>query len=177
MKYESGMRITGKRNGKESAEQRSNNKTGQTNYKNSVGKHWAAVPSLTAAQSIQLSRLPIAAWTAKKEYTENYRPYLHLNVELQRSNLVSSAISIRILQDQLGIYFRYLDQDYEDLKRILGIDPLKITMLKCGTFEMYEEKYGNKIRTMNPESCEINDLLNCHRHDNIGRGAILNEWI
>ncbi len=128
-------------------------------------------------QAIQLSRLPIAAWTAKKEYTENYRPYLHLYVELQRSNLVSSAISIRILQDQLGIYFRYLDQDYEDLKRILGIDPLKITMLKCGTFEMYEEKYGNKIRTMNPESCEINDLLNCHRHDNIGRGAILNEWI
>ena len=65
----------------------------------------------------------------------------------------------------------------EDLKKILGIDPLKITMLKCGTFELYEQKYGTKIRTMNPESCEINDLLTCHRHDNIGRGAILNEWI
>jgi len=128
-------------------------------------------------QAIQLSRLPIAAWTAKKEFTENYRPYLHLYVEMERSNLVNSAISIRILQDQLGIYFRYLDQDYEDLKRILGIDPLKITMLKCGTFEMYEQKYGTKIRTMNPESCEISDLLTCHRHDNIGRGAILNEWI
>ena len=128
-------------------------------------------------QAIQLSRLPIAAWTAKKEFTENYRPYLHLYVELQRSNLVNSAISIRILQDQLGIYFRYLDQDYEDLKKILGIDPLKITMLKCGTFEMYEEKYGSKIRTMNPESCEISDLLSCHKNDNIGRGANLNEWI
>ena len=128
-------------------------------------------------QAIQLSRLPIAARTAKKEFTENYRPYLHLYVELQRSNLVNSAISIRILQDQLGIYFRYLDQDYEDLKKILGIDPLKITMLKCGTFEMYEEKYGSKIRTMNPESCEISDLLSCHKNDNIGRGANLNEWI
>ena len=128
-------------------------------------------------QAIQLSRLPIAAWTAKKEFTENYRPYLHLYVELERSNLINSAISIRILQDQLGIYFRYLDQDYEDLKKILGIDPLKITLLKCGTFEMYERRYGTKIRTMNPEGGEINDLLNCHRVDSFGKGDLLNEWI
>lgn len=127
-------------------------------------------------QAIQLSRLPIAAWTAKKEFTDNYRPYLHLYVELQRSNLINSAISIRILQDQLGIYFRYLDQDYEDLKKILGIDPLKITLLKCGTFELYEQKFGKKIRTMNPEGCEINDLLNCHLVD-YGKGGLLNEWL
>ena len=128
-------------------------------------------------QAIQLSRLPIAAWTAKKEFTENYRPYLHIYVELERSNLINSAISIRILQDQLGIYFRYLDQDYEDLKKILGIDPLKITLLKCGTFEMYERRYGTKIRTMNPEGGEINDLLNCHRVDSFGKGDLLDEWI
>ena len=127
-------------------------------------------------QAIQLSRLPIAAWTAKKEYTDNYRPYLHLYVELQRSNLLNSAISIRILQEQLGIYFRYLDQDYEDLKKILGVDPLQITLLKCGTFELYEQKYGS-IRSMNPETCEINDLLACHMYDGIGKGAYLNEWI
>ena len=128
-------------------------------------------------QAIQLSRLPIAAWTAKKEYTENYRPYLHLYVELQRSNLLNSAISIRILQEQLGIYFRYLDQDYEDLKKILGVDPLQITLLKCGTFELYQQKYGTQIRTMNPESCEINDLLACHMYDSLGKGAHMNDWI
>ena len=129
------------------------------------------------SQAIQLSRLPIAAWTAKKEYTDNYRPYLHLYVELQRSNLISSASSIRILPDQLGISFRYLDQDYEDLKKILGIDPLKITMLKCGTFDLYERRYGSKIRKMNPESCEINDLLVCHKLDGLGKEDLLNEWI
>ena len=128
-------------------------------------------------QAIRLSRLPIAAWTAKKEYSDNYRPYMHLYVELERSNLINSAISIRILQDQLGIYFRYLDQDYEDLKKILGIDPLKITLLKCGTFEFYERRYGKKIRPMNPEGCEINDLLNCHQIDSFGKGDLLNEWI
>ena len=128
-------------------------------------------------QAIQLSRLPIAAWTAKKEFTDQHRPYLHLYVELQRSHLINSAISIHLLQDQLGIYFRYLDQDYEGLKKILGIDPLKITLLKCGTFELYERKFGTKIRTMNAESCEINDLLNCHMVDSIGKGELLNEWI
>ena len=128
-------------------------------------------------QAIELSRLPIAAWTAKKEFTENNRPYLHLYVELQRSNLINSAVSIRILQDQLGIYFRYLDQDYEDLKKILGVDPRKITLLKCGTFEAYERKYGSKIRAMNPETCEINDLLVCHQIDSVGKGDLLNEWI
>ena len=128
-------------------------------------------------QAIELSRLPIAAWTAKKEFTENNRPFLHLYIEMDRSYLSSSAISIRILQEQLGIYFRYLDQDYEDLKKILGVDPLKITLLKCGTFEAYERRYGAKIRTMNPEPCEINDLLVCHRIDSIGKGGVLNEWI
>ncbi|MEE1180185.1 MAG: GH3 auxin-responsive promoter family protein [Lachnospiraceae bacterium] len=128
-------------------------------------------------QAIVLSRLPIASWTAKKEYSDNYRPYMHLYVELQRSNLINSAISIRILQDQLGIYFRYLDQDYEDLKKILGIDPLKITLLKCGTFELYERRYGKKIRPMNPEGFEINDLMSCHHADSFGKGDFLNEWI
>ena len=121
-------------------------------------------------QAIELSRLPIADWTAKKEFTENNRPYLHLYVELERSHLINSAISIRILQDQLGIYFRYLDQDYEDLKKILGVDPLKITLLKCGTF-------GTTIRRMNPESCEISDLMLCHESDRAGKGGMMNEWV
>lgn len=128
-------------------------------------------------QAIELSRLPIENWTAKKEFTENNRPYLHLYVELQRNNLINSAVSIRILQDQLGIYFRYLDQDYEDLKKILGIDPLKITLLKCGTFAAYNRKYGSTVRKMNPDSCEINDLLVCHQNDSIEGRGVLDEWI
>ena len=128
-------------------------------------------------QAIELSRLPIEAWTAKKEFTENNRPYLHLYVELQRDNLINSAVSIRILQDQLGIYFRYLDQDYEDLKKILGMDPLKISTMKCGTFAAYEKKFGTSIRKINPDGCEINDLLVCHRVDSVERGGTLDDWV
>ena len=128
-------------------------------------------------QAIELSRLPIEAWTAKKEFTENNRPYMHLYVELQRNHLINTAVSTRILHDQLGIYFQYLDQDYEDLKKILGVDPLKITMIKCGTFEAYERKFGGTIRAMNPESCEINDLLACHQFDCLERRGGMDDWI
>ena len=127
-------------------------------------------------QAIELSSLPIAAWTAKKEFTDNNRPYLHLYVELERDNLAGSAVSIRILQDQLGIYFRYLDQDYEDLKKILGVDPLKITLLKCGTFETYRRRFGTPIRSMNPGSREISDLLGCHQ-GGVGQEVFRNEWV
>lgn len=127
-------------------------------------------------QAIELSSLPIAAWTAKKEFTDNNRPYLHLYVELERDSLAGSAVSIRILQDQLGIYFRYLDQDYEDLKKILGVDPLKITLLKCGTFETYQRRFGASIRPMNPDSREISDLLGCHQ-GGVGKEVFRNEWI
>ena len=128
-------------------------------------------------QAIELSRLPIETWTAKKEYSENNRPYLHLYVELQRDHLFNSAVSIRILQDQLGIYFRYLDQDYEDLKKILGIDPLRITMLKCGTFATYEKKFGARIRKINPDGCDINALLMCHHSDKTEAGGENSDWI
>ena len=69
--------------------------------------------------SIRLSRLPIEDWIAKKEFTENNRPYLHCYVELESSALTNSAVSVQILQEQFGIYFKYLDHDYQDLKKIL----------------------------------------------------------
>ena len=63
------------------------------------------------------------------------------------------------------------------VEKILGVDPLKITMLKCGTFAAYKRKFGNTIRRMNPESCEINDLLTCHQFDSLERRGIVDDWI
>lgn len=128
-------------------------------------------------QAIKLSRLPIENWTAKKEFTPQNRPYMHLYVEMERTMLTTSAVSLQVLQEQLGVYFKYMDQDYQDLKKILGIDPLKITLVKCGTFAAYRKKFGADIRKMNPESCEINDLLECHSHEGIGRRGQIYEWV
>ena len=111
--------------------------------------------------AIELSGLKIAGWTAKKEYSPENRPLMHLYVELSPQVLTSSAISAQILREHLSVYFKYVDHDYQDLKKILGIDPLKITILKCGTFDSYLQRFGRPVRRMNPESCEVADLMAC----------------
>lgn len=111
------------------------------------------------AHAIELSGLKIAGWTAKKEYTSNKRPLFHLYVELDRAALTSCAVSEHILKEHLSVYFKYLDQDYKDLKKILGMDPLEVTILRCGTFDAFAQRFGRPIRRMNPSSQDLTDLL------------------
>ena len=66
---------------------------------------------------IALSKLPIINWVATKEYNEQNRPYLHMYVELERDALLNTAMSTNILKDLLSTYFKYIDQDYRDLKK------------------------------------------------------------
>lgn len=109
---------------------------------------------------IELSGLDVKDWVALKEFTQDKgRPYLHLYVELSGNMVVNRAVSREILKDHLTIYFKYVDQDYHDLKRILGMDPLEVTILKCGTFAVYEEKNGKKLRHINPSIHDVKDLI------------------
>lgn len=109
---------------------------------------------------IELSGLDVKDWVALKEFTQDKgRPYLHLYVELSGNMVVNRAVSREILKDHLTIYFKYVDQDYHDLKRILGMDPLEVTILKCGTFAAYEEKNGKKLRHINPSIHDVKDLI------------------
>ncbi len=80
-------------------------------------------------------------------------------VEMKRESLTSSAVTRDILREHLSVYFKYVDNDYKDLKRILGMDPLEITILKCGTFEEYERLTGKSVRAVNPSPYEIMELL------------------
>lgn len=43
-------------------------------------------------------------------------------VELAPGCVVNRAVSRELLKEHLTIYFKYVDQDYHDLKRILGMD-------------------------------------------------------
>ncbi len=107
---------------------------------------------------IEVSGLPVAGWVAAKEYTPNKRPYLHLYIELKADAITSSAVSCEILRDHLTIYFKYVDNDYKDLKKILGIDPLEITILHCGSFEEYKKRFGKISRRINPDAMELKAL-------------------
>ena len=108
---------------------------------------------------IGLSKLPIINWVATKEYNEQNRPYLHMYVELERDALLNNAMSATILKDLLSTYFKYIDQDYRDLKKILGMDPLQVTILTCGTFETYEKRTGKKLYHMSPSHYDLKGLL------------------
>jgi hypothetical protein len=110
-------------------------------------------------RAVDLSGLQIREWTAIKEYTDENRPRMHLYVELEREAIIGSAVHIDLLREQLGAYFKYLDSDYKDLKKILGVDPLEITVVKCDTFANYRERYGAPIRRINPSARQIANLL------------------
>ena len=103
----------------------------------------------------------MADWVAMKEYTENNKPKMHMYVEMKPECLATSAVSSEILKEHLTVYFKYIDQDYKDLKRILGMDPLEVTVLKCGTFESYREKSGKRLRKMNPSVYDLREVLAC----------------
>ena len=108
---------------------------------------------------ITLSGLDIENWVALKEFTEDKgRPFLHMYVELSPDAVVSRAISRELLKEHLTIYFKYVDQDYNDLKRILGMDPLEITILRCGTCKPYEAAAGRKLLHINHPGTDLQDL-------------------
>lgn len=114
---------------------------------------------------VDLSGLAIQDWCAVKEYNQRNRPLLHMYVEMKRESLATSAITKDILREHLGVYFKYVDNDYNDLKRILGMDPLEITILKCGTFEEYRRKRGKSLRQINPSPYEVMELVELQKED------------
>jgi hypothetical protein len=114
---------------------------------------------------VNLSGLAIENWIAVKEYNKQSRPLLHMYVEMKRDTLVTSAITKEILGEHLGVYFKYVDNDYKDLRRILGMDPLEITILKCGTFEEYEMQKGKSLRNVNPSPYEVMELIELQKED------------
>lgn len=73
---------------------------------------------------IGLSKLPITNWVATKEYNEHNRPYRICMWSWKGTAMLNTAMSATILKDLLSTYFKYIDQDYRDLKKILGMDPL-----------------------------------------------------
>lgn len=114
---------------------------------------------------VELSGLPIENWIAVKEYNQQNKPRMHMYVELKSDAIINAAMSREILKEQLSLYFKYVDQDYRDLKHILGMDPLEINILKCGTFAGYEEQKGKKLKHINPSAYEVMELLRFERKD------------
>jgi len=85
-------------------------------------------------QAISNTGIKYVDWTIRKESTEG-KPFLHLYIELKESR---DAQEVRhLVHEQL----KAMDYTYNDLEGMLGLDPLKVTLLSPGTFlRYYEEK-------------------------------------
>ncbi|MEG1773414.1 MAG: GH3 auxin-responsive promoter family protein, partial [Oscillospiraceae bacterium] len=110
------------------------------------------------AEVIALSGLPVADWLAAKQFNADRRPYLQLYIEMEKEALESVAVSRQLLIEHLSVYFKCFDSDYNDLKRLLGIDPLQVTILRSGTMAAYR-RAGHEIRRINPPALALSELL------------------
>ncbi|MCF0228130.1 MAG: GH3 auxin-responsive promoter family protein [Parasporobacterium sp.] len=109
---------------------------------------------------IQMSGLPVGDWFACKEYDGNKCSFMHLYAEIDSSSEQSLFLTEKLVIEHMSAYFRHYDHDFNDLKRLLGREPLEVTILPEGTIRSYEEKIGRNIRRINPSGSDIIDIRN-----------------
>ena len=112
----------------------------------------------TVQKVIDLSRLQINDWFAVKRFDESDRPYIQLYLEMAEEAVLGGVADTEILTEHLSVYFRYVDNDYKDLKKMLGIDPLVVTLLPVGTVENYSAESGRSIRKINPPARDVAEI-------------------
>ena len=108
---------------------------------------------------IELSGIRLTDWFALKKYDDNKRSYLQMYVELADDAQQSALTCSTVLREHLSIYFKYYDSDYEDLKGMLGIEPLSVTVLPAGTLNRFEQAFGRPIRRINPPRQDEIEIL------------------
>ncbi|MFC1907565.1 GH3 auxin-responsive promoter family protein [Chloroflexota bacterium] len=110
-------------------------------------------------QAIAQTNLKYNDWTLRKEYTDK-DPFLHLYIEL-REDKKGQEVE-QLMHEQLKL----LDKDYADIESMLGIRPLRVTLLPAGSFQRYMEekvKAGYdlarlRVRHINAPDESIQDL-------------------
>lgn len=115
------------------------------------------VPSVE--EVLRLSKLGIGDWVMKKEFDAAENPFLHMYAEILPEAQLHDVVAREVLQEHLGVYFKYFDSDYHDLKKLLDMEPLQITILKYGTIAGYEREIGHRLHQINPGRLDVNGLL------------------
>lgn len=111
--------------------------------------------------AIQNTKLSYEDWTVRKESNKE-EPVLHIFLELNENGHECSKIA-NMIDEQL-IRMR---KDYLDLRNMIGMTPIKITLLNRGTFSEYIKKKQEagydlahlKPSHINPSDTMVNDLL------------------
>lgn len=116
------------------------------------------ISETTMIEAIKMSKLDIEDWFAVKEFDHCQRAFMHLYVEVSSDGL-NRGLTKDIITEHLAIYIRYLDGDYKDLKAMLGIDPLVVSVMPRGTLNQFTDTFGRNLRKMNPSPYDIIEVL------------------
>ena len=109
---------------------------------------------------IKISKLGIGEWIACKEYDSRNTPFLHMYLEITPEAEANDVVTKQVLTEHLSVYFKHFDSDYNDLKKLLNIEPLQIDILPYGSIKAFENKHGRPIRRINPDPIWLSMLLN-----------------
>ena len=113
-------------------------------------------PELTKMTFSEYFEGPCQSYKSTREKTWNdYNSHYRRHMKDYFCEIKVSEINKVVVAN----YFKYLDQDYKDLKKILGMDPLEVTILRCGAFDAFARRFGRPIRRMNPNGQDLADLL------------------
>ncbi|MEQ8236616.1 MAG: GH3 auxin-responsive promoter family protein [Syntrophomonadaceae bacterium] len=116
------------------------------------------ISEATISEALLVSKLDISDWFAVKEFDEMKRAFLHLYVEVG-SGQRQGGLTKEIINEHLAIYFRYVDSDYKDLKALLGIEPLQVTIIPRGTIREFGSIFNRRLRKMNPPKYDVTEVL------------------
>ncbi|MBN4059388.1 GH3 auxin-responsive promoter family protein [Dehalococcoides mccartyi] len=113
------------------------------------------VDESTVWKAISKAGLPVRDWTLRREI-EGIVPELHMYMEL------SSSFEATRLVPTLHKALKDCDPLYSDLETMLGICPLKVTVLSPGTFDAYTDmqlKQGASLVSSRPTRMNPNDEI------------------
>jgi hypothetical protein len=87
----------------------------------------------TIWQAIVNTELRYEDWSARKEYHSG-QPVLHIYLEPKE------RVNPEEVEHLIHTQLKALDEDYKNLQDMLGIQPLKVTLLAQGSFQRYYEE-------------------------------------
>lgn len=109
----------------------------------------------TIWQAIANTGIKYEDWSARKEYEKN-TPVVRLYIEL-REEIEAAEVERLIHQELVSI-----NPDYRDLENMVGIRPLRVTLLPAGSFPRYYEKKktsGASLAQLKPPHMNASDTI------------------
>jgi hypothetical protein len=109
----------------------------------------------TIWQAIANTGIKYEDWSARKEYQQN-EPIIHLYIEL-KEEIKAAKVEELIHRELVSI-----NPDYKELENMLGIRPLRVTLLPPGSFQRYYEekqKAGVDLAHLKPRHINASDAV------------------